>query len=237
MSNDLPQERDTADQHAPEPSAPWIIVAIRPAGRRVVIVGSGAVARRRAEQFASRGARVEIYDPNLATEKPADLPPEAVLFERAATRNDIAGAWLVVVATSDAAVNAEVGQWTTELDINCNRTDDADAGTFAMPALLEDDHGWKVAVLGGEAGPLFSAWVKGLVGQMAAREQIDRVYMALASARRAAEELSISQKDRAFLLRRVMAKILEIASDEDGAQDMLHGAALVHAIAKSKGWS
>lgn len=207
--------------------SPWMVVAVRPAGRRVVVVGSGAVARRRVEQFALRGARVEIFDPHLDETARQELPPDVVAYAREITPVDVAGAWLVIVATSDPAVNDQVGLWAAEHDIACNRTDDADAGTLAVPALLEDDLGWKVAVLGGQAGPLFSAWVKGLVGQMAATQHIADVYSALAAARLAVDDMPLPQRERAFLLRKAMACILEQVQEQNGTTEAIDGAALI----------
>ena len=71
------------------------------------------------------------------------------------------GAWLIVVATDDAETNKTVGQWADELGLECNRADNVDAGTFAVPAIMDNDEGWQLAILGGEAGPLFSTWMKG----------------------------------------------------------------------------
>lgn len=215
----------------------WMMVAVKPAGRRVVVVGSGAVARRRAEQFASRGAKVEVYDPALNEAAVAELGDNIKAFGRAASKNDVAGSWLVVVATDDPIVNAEVGTWAQELGIDCNRTDDAEAGTLAVPALLEDSDGWKVAVLGADAGPLFSAWIKGMVGHMAAHSHVDLVYKWLSEARAEAEKLNITSKERGFLMRRVMAQLLVhvdgLSNNPDIAAE-INGAELVHALQEKR---
>lgn len=197
------------EKAAPGGGAPWMMVAVQPAGRRVVVAGSGAVARRRAQQFAAKGSLVEIFDPAMADDLQHHLAAECVLHKRAVSRDDLAQAWLLVVATDDPAVNEELGLWAAELGILCNRTDDAENGTLAVPALLEDEAGWQMAVLGGDAGPLFSAWMKGLAGHLISREQVPAVYSALAGARAASLNLHLPQKERAFLLRRVMARILE----------------------------
>lgn len=202
------------------PSSPWMMVAVRPRGRRVVVVGGGTVARRRAEQFLFRGAAVEIFDPFLKED--ISSPDGLKLHRRKVSREDLQSAWLIIVATNDAPTNQRVGAWAEELKIACNRTDDAEAGTFAVPAIMEDDLGWKVAVLGGDAGPLFSAWVKGLVGHMAASERVGQVYTTMASARYAAETLSITQQERALLLRKVMAQALESTEEIDGAALVRH---------------
>lgn len=199
----------------PMASSQWMMVAVRPQGRRVVVVGSGAIARRRAEQFLSRGAEVIMFDPFLQGE--VVIPDGCELYKREVCRDDLENSWLVIVATDNSETNRQVGTWADEMGIACNRTDDAESGTFAVPAMMDDDLGWKLAVLGGDAGPLFSAWVKGLVGQMAASERIGQVYTSMASARYAAETLPASQQQRALLLRKVMARVLESPEEIDGA--------------------
>ncbi len=200
--------------------SPWMMVAVRPRGRRVIVVGGGTVACRRAEQFLARGAEIEMFDPwrdETCSETSGLISKGLKCHRREVSRIDLQNTWLVIVATNDPETNRKVGKWADELGIACNRTDDAEAGTFAVPAIMEDDLGWKVAVLGGDAGPLFSAWVKGLVGQMAASERIGQVYTTMASARYAAETLPLSQQERALLLRNVMARVLESTEDIDGA--------------------
>lgn len=212
--------------------AEWMMVAVRPANRRVVVIGSGAVGQRRAEQFARFGATVEVYDPHMEDEARSQLPQDTVAFTRAASKSDLAGAWLIVVATNDPRVNAEVGSWADELNIDCNRTDDAEAGTMAVPALLHDPVGWKMAMLGGDAGPLFSAWIKARVAGTMSDPQVGIVYRALAAARAEAENLSITSKERGFLMRRAMAQILERsdAATINGSPEEINGAELVRTI-------
>src|SRR5690606_8558808 len=101
----------------------WMMAAVRPAGQRVVIVGAGAVAMRRARQFAEHGARVKMYDPFSSEGADVDLPENVKLIRRRAAKKDLEGAWLVVVATDDPETNAEVGKWAEELGLEVNRAD------------------------------------------------------------------------------------------------------------------
>ncbi len=198
--------------------APWMMAAVRPAGQRVVIVGAGAVARRRAKMFADHGARVKMYDPFAAETADDELPENVKLYRRRAAKKDLQGAWLVVVATDDAETNASVGQWTEELGLECNRADDVDAGSFAVPALLDNDAGWQLAILGGEAGPLFSTWMKGLLTQVVGLPKVSHVYSALAGARRELRRRNMPQSQRAEIMRIVMSAALEADDEVDGAE-------------------
>src|SRR5687768_15670407 len=108
----------------PDPKANgWMMVAVRPAGQRVIIIGGGAVARRRAELFAAHGAQVHVYDP--VVQDPAKPWPAGVtFFNQAAAKRDLQGAWLLVVATDDPTVNKQAGLWASELGLEVNRADD-----------------------------------------------------------------------------------------------------------------
>lgn len=155
---------------------------------------------------------MEMYDPQINGE--TLLPDGVIAQRRMVERDDIACAWLVIVATGDIAINRQVGQWCDQLNVACNRADDAEEGNFAVPAMMEDPLGWKLGILGGEAGPLFSVWLKGLVTELTESEQVERVYTALAEARQRLEEEGLSQQERAARLRTIMAAALE----EDPAQ-------------------
>ena len=105
-----------------------------------------------------------------------------------------------------------------ELGLEVNRADDVDQGTFAVPALLEDPAGWQIAVLGGEAGPLFSTWLRGLLEHVTALPQVNHVYQALAAARlELKHHPSLTQPHRAEIMRQVMAHALASPEAIDGA--------------------
>ena len=87
-------------------------------GRRVVVVGAGAVGTRRARGLAADGAHVVLVDPapsDAARALGADPAAGAVeLVERAALPTDVDDAWLVVAATARPEVDAEVARWCLE---------------------------------------------------------------------------------------------------------------------------
>jgi uroporphyrin-III C-methyltransferase/precorrin-2 dehydrogenase/sirohydrochlorin ferrochelatase len=107
-------------------------------GRRVVIVGGGTVAARRARTFTEAGAEVLVIAPDvvadLAEAESADLGVR--LRRRRYQPGDLAQAWLVVTATDDPATNTAVAEEAAALRIFCIRADEASAGTARMPAIL-----------------------------------------------------------------------------------------------------
>jgi len=189
------------------------MAAVRAEGQRVVIVGGGAVAQRRARLFSDHGAIIKVYDPYA--DETVDWPERVTVYRRRATRRDIVNAWLVVVATNDPDTNARIGAWADELGLECNRADDVDEGTFAVPALIENEAGWQLAILGGEAGPLFSTWMKGLLAQVVSLPRINQVYRALAAARTELTYLDLTQEQRAAIMKQVMARALESEDEID----------------------
>ena len=89
-------------------SMPYL-AGLRLAGRRVVVVGAGAVASRRMAMLIESGAAITVIAPE-ATPEIARLALRGQLeWQQRPYRNgDVADAWYVLVATDDAAANAAV---------------------------------------------------------------------------------------------------------------------------------
>ena len=88
--------------------APYLL-ALRLAGRRVLIAGGGAVAARRVPALLDSGAEVVIVSPGLSPVL-EDLAAAGRLrwTAREYAGGDCAGAWLVCACTDDPGVNAAV---------------------------------------------------------------------------------------------------------------------------------
>ena len=104
------------------------------AGRRVVVVGGGQVAQRRIPPLLAAGALVTVVSPHV-TPAIEGLVGELAWVERAFEPADLDGAWYVVVATRDRAVNDAVSAAAEERRIFCVRSDDATAATAWTPAV------------------------------------------------------------------------------------------------------
>ncbi len=102
------------------------------AGKRVVVVGGGAVALRRARALLAAGARVHVIAPAIDPE----LAGLGVIREQRRYRDgDLAGAWLAHAATDDPAVNAAVCAEAERARIWCVRADDAGASPAWTPTV------------------------------------------------------------------------------------------------------
>jgi len=116
------------------------------AGRRVLVVGGGSVATRRAERLAGSGAVIDVVAPQVSDRlralavRVADRPFEA---------GDVGGAWLVLACTDSPSVNAAVADAAAEQRIFCIRADSAGGGTARTPAVVRTGD-VTVAVSGGD---------------------------------------------------------------------------------------
>jgi uroporphyrin-III C-methyltransferase/precorrin-2 dehydrogenase/sirohydrochlorin ferrochelatase len=124
-------------------------LALRLAGRRVLVVGGGAVATRRMPALLDAGARVVLVSPELTPALRAQV--DAGRVDWAARRfepSDVDGAWLVQVAIDDPVAAEAVSAAARERRVFCVRADDREAATAWTPAVTR--HGpVTVAVLGG----------------------------------------------------------------------------------------
>ncbi|PZF97223.1 uroporphyrinogen-III C-methyltransferase [Micromonospora deserti] len=124
-------------------------LGLRLAGRRVVVVGGGAVATRRVPALLDAGADVFLVAPELTPALRAHVDARRLHWApRRFAPDDLDGAWLVQVAIDDPIAAASVSAAAAERRIFCVRADDRAAATAWTPAVTR--HGpVTVAVLGG----------------------------------------------------------------------------------------
>lgn len=107
-------------------------------GRRVLVVGGGAVALRKAQALREAGARVAVGAPEfsgglLEMQKRGEI--DTILGEFDAAWLD--DAWLVVAATDDRAVNARVAQAANDRRLFANVVDDPELSSFQVPSIVD----------------------------------------------------------------------------------------------------
>ncbi|MEO5815738.1 MAG: NAD(P)-dependent oxidoreductase [Gemmatimonadaceae bacterium] len=110
-------------------------ILVEAEGLRVLVVGGGEVATRKAKQFAYAGARVRIIAPELIADLEELIVEKALEVERRPYESgDIADAQVVVAATNDRLVNASIAR---DADVDSrllNAADHSEDGNFAMMA-------------------------------------------------------------------------------------------------------
>ncbi|MBM4394066.1 MAG: uroporphyrinogen-III C-methyltransferase [Deltaproteobacteria bacterium] len=124
-------------------------------GREVnaVVVGAGRVAERRVRALLEAGGRVTVVAPSFcdALEREADAGRIAAVREPFRPGH-LAGATIVLVATSDAAVNRAAAAEARRAGLPVNVADDPEASTFHVPGVVRAD-GLTVAVSSGGEHP------------------------------------------------------------------------------------
>jgi uroporphyrin-III C-methyltransferase / precorrin-2 dehydrogenase / sirohydrochlorin ferrochelatase len=119
------------------------------AGRRVVVVGAGAVAQRRLPRLVAAGAAVEVIAPEATPGVEAMAEAGDITWTRRGfAAGDLDGAWYVIAAASEPVVNAAVAEEAQQRRVFCVRSDDAPMGSAVTPAVAEHD-GLLLGVLAG----------------------------------------------------------------------------------------
>jgi precorrin-2 dehydrogenase / sirohydrochlorin ferrochelatase len=107
-------------------------------GRRVVLVGGGAVAVRKAHALLEAGARLVVVAEEAGEAMIALCVQHNVELIRAKYSKEYLGeAVIVVAATNDRAVNEKVHHDCQELGILCNVVDEPELCDFFVPAIVK----------------------------------------------------------------------------------------------------
>ena len=104
------------------------------ADRLVVVVGGGPLAARRAAMLLSAGARVRMVAPDFCSEALAIDRADLARVERRYENADLVGAFLVLAATNERDVNAQVCADTRSAGVLCSNASDPRSGDFTFPA-------------------------------------------------------------------------------------------------------
>ncbi|MBB5215035.1 siroheme synthase CysG [Parapusillimonas granuli] len=107
-------------------------------GRRVVVVGAGTVAERKIRSLLSAGAQVVAGAPE-ATPGLLQLSREGRITLRQASFEPgwLEGAWLVIAATGDRALNSRVARLASERKLLVNVVDDPELSSFQVPSIVD----------------------------------------------------------------------------------------------------
>ncbi|MBV9869013.1 MAG: uroporphyrinogen-III C-methyltransferase [Frankiaceae bacterium] len=111
-------------------------VFVELAGRRVVVVGGGAVAVRRLTDLLAAGADVTVIAPSY---DPAIAGLDVTIEHREFAPADVDGAVLVLACTDSSRVNAAVAAAAERRGIWCIRADDASRSRAWRPASAQID--------------------------------------------------------------------------------------------------
>jgi precorrin-2 dehydrogenase/sirohydrochlorin ferrochelatase len=107
-------------------------------GRRVVIVGGGAVAAQKAQALLAAGARLVVVSKDI-DDALAMLcqGTNTELIKSKYSKDYITAATLVIAATNDSQLNKQIYKDCQELEILCNVVDAPELCDFIVPAVVK----------------------------------------------------------------------------------------------------
>lgn len=166
-------------------------IVVRLAGRRVLVVGGGAIALRKTSGLLAVGAAVTVVSPELVDGfRSID---GVVLVERRYASSDLDGAWLVVAATDDPAVQQQIFDDGERAGVFVNAVDDPDRCSFILPAVVRRGP-VVVAVSTQGRSPSLAGHLRDLLGD-AIPSDIERLAADLAEQRREIQARGASTED------------------------------------------
>lgn len=125
-------------------------------GRPVLVVGGGAVARRKIAALLPTGAEVRVGSPALDPEVAALVEAGRVAHLDGRFHTDwLDGVWLVIAATDDADTNRIVAEAADARRIWANVVDDAPLCSFQVPARIERGP-LQIAISSGGGAPMLA---------------------------------------------------------------------------------
>ncbi|MDA8096586.1 MAG: bifunctional precorrin-2 dehydrogenase/sirohydrochlorin ferrochelatase [Desulforudis sp.] len=142
-------------------------VALKLDGQLGVVVGGGTVALRKVCSLLEAGARVRLISPDLTGEL-EEMRTQGLIevILRPYHFGDVEGAFLVISATNDPAVNREVARDCTARQILINSVDDPENCTFYVPATVRRGD-LVIAISTGGQSPMLARKI---------RQRLERLY-------------------------------------------------------------
>jgi uroporphyrin-III C-methyltransferase/precorrin-2 dehydrogenase/sirohydrochlorin ferrochelatase len=116
----------------------YLPIFLRLVDRPCAVIGGGEVAARKVGLLLDAGARVTVTAPRLCAEL-ADLVGSGRIVHRAQqfAADALDGATVVIAATDERAVNAEVSRLAQQRRIPVNVVDDPELCSFILPAIVD----------------------------------------------------------------------------------------------------
>lgn len=178
-------------------------VFLRLQGRVCVLVGGGEVGARKAAVLLDARASVRVVAPEACPALVALADAGKLVWHRRAyASQDLQGAALVIAATDDRALNAQVSREAQGTGLPVNVVDDPDLCSFIVPALL-DRRPVLVAISTGGASPALARHLRARLAA-AVPEGAGPLAALLAQARSRVRDLVPSTAARATFWERVV---------------------------------
>ncbi|MBQ9484208.1 MAG: bifunctional precorrin-2 dehydrogenase/sirohydrochlorin ferrochelatase, partial [Ruminiclostridium sp.] len=125
--------------------------------KKILIVGGGNVALRKAEKLVQFGADIVVVAPEICAE--LERLDGVKLIRRRFENNDICTAFAVIAATNDKQLNARIYALCNDLGILVNTVDDPENCGFYFPALVRKNN-VTVGISTGGTSPIFARYLR-----------------------------------------------------------------------------
>ncbi len=181
-------------------------VALRVEGARVLIVGGGAVAARKARSLLECGAQIKIVSPQLCEQLQAQTKQAAACweyFQRTFQSDDCDDCILVFACTNDTKVNAQVAAICKSKNIFCQVADDGAGSTLHGAATIRRDE-ICIGISTGGASPALAKHLKEKVENCVGAEY-SQLSQLMGERREDVKTKIESQSARAAIWREVLA--------------------------------
>jgi precorrin-2 dehydrogenase/sirohydrochlorin ferrochelatase len=188
-------------------------IALVMEGRPCLVVGGGRVAERKIESLLQAGATVRVVA-LAATEAVQALARERLIELRlgAYAPDDLEGAFVVIVATNDATLNAGISEECGRRGLLVNVVDQPALCSFYVPAVVERGP-VSIAISTGGAGPALAKRLRVMLEEIVG-EEYGRLALLMDELRGEVIAAYDRQPDRAAAWNRLLdSDILELLQD------------------------
>ena len=139
--------------------------------KKCVVVGGGIVAKRKVEKLLPYEPEITVVAPEICGF--LRLCEGITLVEREFEPADLDGAFMVIGATDNETVNAEIFRLCTEKNILANVVDDKEKCGFIFPALVKKGD-ISIGVSSSGSSPVFSKYIKEKIDEILSESELEK---------------------------------------------------------------
>lgn len=194
--------------------------------RKILIVGGGNVALRKAEKLLPFDAEITVVAPSICYEF-SELPGVRLVW-RNYRDSDLYNAFAVIAATNDRVLNSHIYELCTQLGILVNTVDDPENCGFYFPALVREGN-VTIGISTGGTAPAFAKFVREKV-----EDELDSFTLGigeiLAGYRPRIKEMFVTEKQRAEAADAIIDLCLldDVLPDDSDINDLLERIKTAH---------
>jgi precorrin-2 dehydrogenase/sirohydrochlorin ferrochelatase len=106
-------------------------------GKDCVVIGGGKVSLRKVNSLINCGARIFVFAPEIVPELESLAQAGKIIFEKKTYESDdLVGASLVICATDDSELNADIAREAKDRGLLVNVVNEPEVGNFIVPSTL-----------------------------------------------------------------------------------------------------